>query len=275
MSFGLTTEEIKTRKFFNKSNEEFFKNYTTLKPIKNNVDKISFIENTIFENKYPLKINPYVKILYNYTETENLYNFAINLSTLKLQRINPLRWLLLDKSMGTYDANNNIITYFNIDSIPHELMHLSSTANSSQSGFNLMKTGYNFGIGLNEGYTEMLAQRIFFESDYTKAAYKTNVYLTRIFELLYSTPKEMEKAYFNADYINPLETFIKYGTLKEYKYILKHFDYFATTDIWNNEEIEIFEHLINIIERTKSKEKINEAVSIYDEYIKTEKILKK
>ena len=85
----------------------------------------------------------------------------------------------------------------------------------------------------------------------------------------------METAYFNADYVSPINTFLKYGSLVEYKYFLKHLDYFATTVIWDDEELEIFDLITNIIERTNDSYKINKAHTMYDEYIKSEKILYK
>lgn len=271
MTSTITKEELETRSSINKANDEFFKNYTKLNNIENHESKIKFIKETISEGNYPQNLKPFIKILYNYADTKDLYRLAINLSNVKLKRINPFKWLISDGSYGTYDPLNNIITYFNKNSIPHELLHLASTKDTNISGFNFIKTGHNIGRGLNEGYTEMLSQRIFFQNNYTKSAYKTDVYLLRLFELLYDNPKEMEIAYLNANYESPIKQFLKYGTINEYKHLSKNLDYFATTDIWDNEEDSVFEFLINKVEKTKEKQKIKKANNIYDEYISTNK----
>ena len=75
----------------------------------------------------------------------------------------------------------------------------------------------SFQRGLNEGYTELLANRIFNnEHYYNDSAYTLNVYLLRIFELLYDNQKDMEKDYFLANYQGPANAFTKYGKIEEY-----------------------------------------------------------
>ena len=270
MSYNLPQKEIELRKQVDVANDYFFNNQIITGNVWETQDKEQFVEKVIFNGDYPKLLHNFVGTLYKKVDKHNLYNLAINLQGVKLEKINPFVWLVFDKSYGTYDFVNNTITYFNKNSIPHELLHLSSTINSLHSGFNIVKGKYSFADGFNEGYTEMLAQRIFFNEVFTNSAYKTDVYLLRIFELLYNDPKELESAYFNANYENPIKQFLNYGSLDEFKFILKHLDYFAKTDIWDDEENIVFDLLINKVEKTKEKCKIKKAHDIYNEYLLTE-----
>ncbi len=271
MSYYIPKSELEIRKHVDIANDCFFSNYANLEKVCEKKDKEEFIDKVILSGNYPKVLNDFVRTLYKKVEKDNLYNLATNLRTVKLERINPFVWLVADYSYGTYDSLKNVITYFNKNSIPHELLHLSSTANNSYSGFNVIKGGINFANGFNEGYTEMLAQKIFFNSVFTNSAYKTNVYLLRLFELLYDDPKELETAYFNADFENPIKKFLKYGSIEEFKFLIKHLDYFAKTSIWNDEENIIFELLIDKIEKTKEKQRVKKANDIYNEYIVAER----
>lgn len=271
MSYYIPKSELEIRKHVDIANDCFFSNYADLEKVCEKKDKEEFIDKVILSGNYPKVLNDFVRILYKNVEKDNLYNLATNLRTVKLERINPFVWLVADHSYGTYDSLKNVITYFNKNSIPHELLHLSSTASNSYSGFNVIKGGINFANGFNEGYTEMLAQKIFFNSVFTNSAYKTNVYLLRLFELLYDDPKELETAYFNADFENPIKNFLKYGSIEEFKFLIKHLDYFAETSIWNDEENIIFELLIDKIEKTEEKQKVKKANDIYNEYIIAER----
>ena len=271
MAYNIPNKELEKRKIVDFDNDLFFSNYETVNAIDSMGESDDFVQSILLEGEYPKQLKHLVKILSEYTDKDNLYNLAVNLTSVKLERKNPFVWLVLNNSYGTYDSRNNIITYFNKASIPHELLHLASTVDGSYSGFNVLKHGVNFANGLNEGYTEMLSQRIFFDELFTKSAYKTDVYLLRIFELLYDEPKEMERAYFNADYENPIRTFLKYGSLDEYKFLMKNLDYFAVTDIWNDEENVVFAFLINLLYKTGVRSKVNMAYDIYEEYLSSEK----
>ena len=81
----------------------------------------------------------------------------------------------------------------------------------------------------------------------------------------------MERDYFLANNQSPMQNFIKFGSQEEYIKLLKYLDYFAETKVIKNEDIEMFNHIKKIIERTYDDDKILEAQKIEEEYFESEK----
>ena len=100
--------------------------------------------------------------------------------------------------------------YLYFSSIGHEFLHLSSAYYNAVDDLvivGLMQGNQNLSIGrgLNEGYTELLASRIY-NKDCKVPAYKNEVKIARLFELFFDDYKIMEKYYFHHD----LPAFIRY-----------------------------------------------------------------
>ena len=151
---------------------------------------------------------PYLEELEKNTSQDNLYRVYENLKDIKVKR-NML--ILLSASAGTYDSSSNTIEYVLKSSLGHEFLHLASSYYNEKSGLDL--SGFEqysyvdkvlIGTGLNEGYTELLATRLY---NHDKVStHKNEVKIARLFEFFFDDKKEMEKYYFNHD----LPGFINY-----------------------------------------------------------------
>ena len=150
----------------------------------------------------------YLDKLKDYTSEENLITVYKNLNTAKIEKN---RLILLLGVGGWYNSKENIIEYSIFSSIGHEFLHLSSSYyNSSDDlvtvGFRQGNKNLSIGRGLNEGYTELLASRIYNKNRKITIDYKNEVKIVRLFELFFDDYKIMEKYYFHHD----LPAFIRY-----------------------------------------------------------------
>ena len=138
-----------------------------IKPVENIEDKqeitVSIDELTIDE-KYKSYIKEFVK------KTSTNFNFRNpneKLKTLDLKQKTILQTLLFPTSEAYYnDLNNKIYAGKRIeDSIYHELFHVFTTYKenifSTVSGFNYINIHTDIARRLNEGYTDLLANRYF------------------------------------------------------------------------------------------------------------------
>lgn len=249
------------------------------------------MENIINSGDYPEELKPSMQKLYEYTDIENLMLCAYNLKNVKVNRSSKykigildfiLGWKENDKITGEYDPSENLIEYYYKTTLPHELLHMASTNNIKfddgiyYSGFRYSVGEMTFGRGLNEGYTELLTRRIFHDEDYdSDTVYKLNVYLLRMFELLYDDYKEMEKDYLCANYQSPIGNFVKYGSIDEFFTLANYLDYFAFSKMRDGEDTKAFVLLKRAVKRA-CESKYNEALQIEDEYYESEdKSLKK
>ena len=171
------------------------------------INDIPFIDpQTVEERKRELsreklkQLEWYVRKLERYTSEENLKTVYRNLKTLKVRRgILPLIVGLI----GSYDSETNRIKYQLKSAIGHEFLHMASGYYDPKSkeyhgGF-YQRHGsieMSIGNGLDEGYTELLASRIYNKNNKVKA-YSKEVKIARLFELFFDNPKEMENYYFN------------------------------------------------------------------------------
>lgn len=120
-------------------------------------------------------------------------------------------------SVGVYNSKNNIIKMcFNKNNcvLDHELLHAASTEEQySNVGFSVvfLKAGI-FGEGLNEGYTELLNNRIF---KHTNSSYMYLTYLVELIENFYENKEDMMKDYFHADVFALIGELLKSMSLEE------------------------------------------------------------
>lgn len=269
--YQMTNNIIRTN-----SNEEI--EYSVNYALNDGTEEI--IKDYILNGNYNDKIKQLAIQLYEYTETENLLNCYHNLQSLKIIRDDKFKKKLFSlKSKfitGLYDASTNTIYYYNDDTLSHEFLHMASTPiNDSDyyytTGFKMMGGNIEFARGFNEGYTDLLNRRIFHNKDYnSKTAYKINIYLLRIFELLYDDKKTMERDYFISNYQSPIGNFMKYGSIDEFFKLTTYLDFFAFTKVNNGEDKEIFDLLKRVVKRI-SYDKLSQAEEIAEEYFESEK----
>ena len=133
-----------------------------------------------------------------------------NLQTLKVCKKN---FFSLSFHDGLYIPKENKILVATIDSLGHELLHMSSTKVLPQDiyliGYRYINRNANIDIGngLNEGYTELLATR-YFGCSTLPFENKENVQIARLLECFFDNPQYMRYLYFNHD----LNGFIDYMT---------------------------------------------------------------
>lgn len=158
-------------------------------------------------NEYYEVLKEYIDKLGEFTSSKNMDTVYRNIVDLKLTKI---PYMSLMGAAGSYDCKENTIRYSKEEFIGHEFLHMASGSYDSKNkfyycGFKIKKGTLIYGLGLNEGYTELLASRIF-NKDHKIHSYHKEVLITKIIELFFKDKKEMEYYYFNHD----MEGFIKY-----------------------------------------------------------------
>jgi hypothetical protein len=184
-----------------------------VKPLsKTDIDKI-------LENSEQSKVDvllPAIQKLKDNVSEENLKILYNNLKTAKFKKS---RLLLLLGFSGYYYGNKNTLKFAMDDSFGHELLHLSSAIydhenNIGLSGFMQFKGSTSIGTGINEGYTELLASRLFNKNKKPRA-YHLQVKIAKLVESLFDDPKELEKLYFNCNLPALIHHLEKYSTRQE------------------------------------------------------------
>ena len=140
---------------------------------------------------------------------------------------------------------------------------MTSSIDKYNYGFQVYtKFNKTLGIGINEGYTELLNHIIF---NSKSIAYYHNVQIARLIETFFESENEMESAYFHSDIETLFQVFCKYGTKEEFFEIMNNLDNLAMTSIpiYNlATSIKTQLKLYNIIKRSKDKNKIQKFENI-------------
>ena len=235
------------------------------------------IKMIVFNEKHHKLIKPLLYKLYSYIGSENMLYCVVNIGDLKLvrrklQSNDPKEKMLFRMIDGVYNKLDNSIEYKHKSDISHELLHLASTKptkynTGKKSGFSYVKGKQKHLEGMNEGYTELLNRRIFFNEKYNTNSYRKKVYFMRLIELLYDDFKDMENDYFKANYKSFENHLLNYLTLEEFNKLLLTFD--KMDFLINEDEVrEIFKLLKDIVRRTDDNEKIVLSKKYVDGYYK-------
>ena len=119
---------------------------------------------------------------------------------------------------------------------------------------------FDWFVGLNEGYTEVLCKRIF---NKRKTSYPTNYYMCKYIETLFDNPKKMEIAYFLNNIDAVIDKFLEYGTKEEFIEINKVLDYSQKYIFLDDDKLKsTFDLLHDIIKRTNDENKIKKCEMI-------------
>ena len=158
---------------------------------------------------------------------KNLYN-NINDATIKRSFIADIR-----QASGIYNtfSNSILISYsllqkYTKETFFHELLHLSSTFTNNglaYSGFSQWKHFYKIGEGLNEGYTQLLTERLCRETASMKT-YKEEVKIATALEMIIGKDK-MYELYFDANLPGLIEEIGKYSTKEEATKFIMNVDF--------------------------------------------------
>lgn len=157
---------------------------------------------------------PYLKKLEEYTSEENLKTAYRNLKTVEVVR-NPKMFL---KFQGCYSSDSNKIQYVMKKTLCHEFLHMASAYCSKKTkelfgGFLLWRNKLTIGVGLNEGYTELLASRL--EKRKPIFLYRKLAKIAELLEYFFDDPKEMEDYYFNHNLAGLIKHLEQFATRKE------------------------------------------------------------
>lgn len=177
------------------------------------------------------KLAPLVEKLEERTSKENLTNVYHNIKNLEL---NKTALLYLIGWNGAYNAKNNEIKYSANKSLPHEFLHMASAFYDSNAdviydGFLVSnKKQGKVGVGLNEGYTELLASRIYRNGKVK--SYKKEVKIASIIEQFFYNTKDMEDYYFNHDLPGFIFYMSQFAKKEELKKLIEDIDLVTNTN---------------------------------------------
>lgn len=159
----------------------------------------------------------------------NLNNIEIN--TQKLQLYN---FIFNRKASGMYKISKNLIYVSKdgeLDALYHELFHMSSSIINKKrdimfSGFSQhsKKKNYSIGIGINEGYTQLLTKRYFDDVYEIRDAYVFEVGIAEMLEKIIGKDK-MEFLYFKADLYGLVKELSKYMEFTHIMTFIDEMDY--------------------------------------------------
>ena len=207
--------------------------------INHKIDKLKFKKR---QEEFNEELSRFAMVLKSNFKKEDLENFRKNMRTLQVYGV---YFQLGDFGlhfnyntfMGRYDVLKNAVA---IDlskdkeksSIYHELFHMASTRRGmilTGSGFHYHKTDkVSYGRGLNEGYTDLLTQRYFYNKDY-EVYYESELIYASLLERIIGKEK-MESLYLNGDLNGLIHELEKYDTLDNIFHFIKEIDYIKYSD---------------------------------------------
>ena len=195
---------------------------TILEKKHNKVDYTKIKSNTLEE-----EIRLFSKKLIESFDEKDLTNFYNNINSLEI---------ILDQkyegNANAYVANINKIFLekkLAKETVFHELFHLASSVckdNVTYCGFTQWSNGVRLGIGLTEGYTELLRER-YFGHDNCGQAYEYDELFAELTEAIIGKEK-MTKLYLNANLKGLIEELNKYSTKEEIMNFIAKTDFINT-----------------------------------------------
>ena len=168
---------------------------------------------TKYEETTQKEVDKFLEILEKNFKPEDLTFFLRNLQSLDFKKMKEIN----GDTIGYYTPSNNKITLLEgVDSntIIHELFHMASTYRDNEndisySGFHQRKKDFDFGRGLNEGYTELLANRYSNTDEATCYVYEKK-YVTLLEEII--GKDSMQSLYLQANLKGLINELTKYQT---------------------------------------------------------------
>lgn len=244
---------------------------------KTDINKIKLMQKQL-NDEYPRELKDIFHKFIEYIDPNNLEYCLQNIKNVDIHNNYTFKeffkkLLSINYTNGAYFPAKNKIDIYNNQkkTISHEFLHMASCCpkNPNLCGFNVIaydkiyNTLDSFGIGLNEGYTELLNQRIFFPNEKTNS-YTINVRIVKLLECFFDDYKDMEYAYFHNDIDAVYKAFCQYGTRKEFFTIMNMLDNFAQTPFLKDtlDAIIIEIKLYEIIKKSNDKNKITKFENI-------------
>lgn len=224
-----------------------------------------------YKNREILKV--YVERLSKHIPLEDMKLVYKNINSVKVERsLKPLLYC----ASGYYEVVINKISFSSLDAIGHEFLHLASSVYDDRidmdfSGFSQQKRKTSMiGNGINEGYTQLLNERIYGITPKNEAYY--NEYkMAKMLELFFDTKEDMQHLYFNCDLPGLVEQLEKYASYKEVVKLITDIDDYSTYDektilLAKLKKISIYKRIYNwFISKSNNPKKINGLEAIIDE----------
>ena len=169
--------------------------------------------------------------------------------------------------LGHYDHTGIIVIHDKKDDITlyHELFHASSSYHNESveevfSGFHSQQPNLkrNIGLGLNEGYTELLTERYF--GKYEDSGYKNEMHYAKLLEHIVGS-SIMQTLYFNHDVNSLIVELTKYNSLKNALKFLDDLDTFIILDELTKDKMKSIND-IPFVEYTKWFEERNNHIKL-------------
>lgn len=201
------------------------------------LDKIESIKLEYYKNepkllqnniKFKEEIENFRKVLEDNFNKKDLDNFYYNIEWIKIKE----KKIEDEISNGTYNKKTNKIIMFKNKTkttIYHELFHLSAsntTLKNFIAGFCVSTHKYVIGTALDEGYTELLANRYFNQKVYETLDFDSYLIETRVaFNLEKIVGKDkMQSLYLNSNLVGLINELEEYYTDKEIEQFLINLD---------------------------------------------------
>ena len=203
------------------------KTYTIKSINKSKINNIStYINYSRFENDdVKNAIRYFINTLSKNFNENDLLLFYNNINSLKISKMK------IDdgSTVARYYILRNEILFTDINTIYHELFHASTsiyTKNSEICGFWQFNKSLDNGIGngLNEGYTELLAERFFNTKDLKNDSYQYEKNITEAMERIIGQ-KKMQTYYINANLKGVINELKNYTSNKEIFTFLNRLDF--------------------------------------------------
>lgn len=185
-----------------------------------------------------------------------------NFSTLRLEHTKKLD---VTGAAGTYNGSENIIKYIKNTSaiLGHEMLHMASYMYNEQTdthhhGFMQQKGEARIAFGLNEGYTELLASRMF--NNGKVSGYPRLVRIVKLLEDFFPSPQTVSHYYFTCNLPAFIHNLERYCTRTEIKEILLgldelyEYEYTMTNPIAAIKETQLATKIYSIYERNFATE---------------------
>jgi len=224
---------------------------------------------------YKDEINHFITVLKTNFNREDLENLRKNIRSLSVYGV---YFQLSDfgirfdygSFLGRYDIlKNEIAIDLSRDkeksSIYHELFHMASTRRgniATGSGFKYYKTDkVSYGRGINEGYTDILTQRYFYNKNY-EIIYKNEYIYALLLERIVGKDK-MESLYLKGNLNGLIHELEKYDSLDNIYHFIKEIDLIKRSD-GTLIDLTRLQNISHFLIQTYMRKKLVNGESIYD-----------
>lgn len=194
----------------------------------NNDDIIELIINM----KLSKELLKFYKVLVTNFDSKDLNTYYHNIRSLRIKEFNfdKLRKKSKREVLAFYKHADNTIyipDFYEINSIYHELFHMSSSKrikNNYFSGFHMfdLENIKSYAEGINEGYTQLLSERYF--DDALKDSYKYFAYVMKLIEEIIGK-NIMESLYMKSSLYGLIDELKKYSSYEDIKRFITYMDY--------------------------------------------------